>query len=380
MLRAALVFFLLLTVAGVRAHPILQNPVWIETSPGGLTVKMDVSVRELIVVQTDRSGPAATLSLEEAGDLAPKHSGYLLDHFHVKADGKLLTGSVAGIKPPKVIGEGLEGPDNSHFRYTIEYPLAAPPAVFTFSHNMCKEFPSAPGIPWDLSYAYRYGRKGETPVKFGALPLDREVSFSSGFVSSAGTDSGAAPVEAPVEEWNPGAITVIAKPMPELWFALWMVFVVAMALGGTLQTLWFKIAGVLWLGSYLTAHIILEYLPLWLVALLAGVVTVLTTVDTIYQHFASNATHRRIVLLLAGGAFFGIGLSHEQPGMMQGARMWMGLILICAAAAAGSAWGLKTAAARSSPRCRQLFVQLTSLVCCVAAVWLMLQLLEVDLW
>ena len=33
------------------AHPILQNPLWIDPSPKAVTLYLDVSVRELIVVQ-----------------------------------------------------------------------------------------------------------------------------------------------------------------------------------------------------------------------------------------------------------------------------------------------------------------------------------------
>ena len=174
-------FILLLTLVSAQAHPILQNPVWIESSPDHLTVKLDVSVREIIVVQGLAQASDGSVDMTEATGSAEKHRGYLLDHFHCKADDRLLTGTVVQIKPPKEIISAPDGPDNAHFRYTINYPLSGPPAVLTFSQNMCVEFPSAPGVPWDLSYAYRYGREGETPVKFGAMLRDREISFSSGF-------------------------------------------------------------------------------------------------------------------------------------------------------------------------------------------------------
>ena len=101
-----------------------------------------------------------------AAEMAERHRGYVLDHFHIKADGKLLKGTITNVAPPKRIGTGLEGPDRAHFTYTISYPLPKPPAIFEFSQDMCREFPSSPGVPWDLSYATRYGPP-ENPVMSG---------------------------------------------------------------------------------------------------------------------------------------------------------------------------------------------------------------------
>ena len=370
---ARLIFILLLTLAGAQAHPILQNPVWIESSPESLTLNLDVSVRELIVVQGLTQASDGSVDAEEAAGRAEKHRDYLLDHFQCKADGKLLAGNVVRIKPPKEIMAAPEGPDNAHFRYTITYPLSAPPAAFTFSQNMCVEFPSAPGVPWDLSYAYRYGREGETPVKFGALVRDREISFSSGFVPTPPAEAPPAAALTAGPEYTAVAITDLKVARPAVWLTLWLLFVSALALGRPAGLLWYQLAAALWFGSYLAAPHISGILPLWLLALPAGAVTILAAVDNIHARAAGGPACRRIVLLLTGAVLCGAALGHHQPGLMATTRGWMALLLLCAAAAAAVMHGLRILAGAG----RQLCVQLTSLACCGGAIFAMLRLLEV---
>ena len=373
---------LLLTLVSVQAHPILQNPVWIESSPDHLTIKLDVSVRELIVVQGLAQGSDGSVDLDEAAGTAEKHSGYLLDHFHCKADDRLLAGTVIQIKPPKEIISAPDGPDNAHFRYTINYPLSEPPGVLSFSQNMCVEFPSAPGVPWDLSYAYRYGREGETPVKFGVLLRDREISFSSGFARSYPIIS---PPASPADETNSGpatwrteAIRDIKIPRPGVWFVLWLLFVTTVTLGGFLRLLWYQLAAALWFGSYLAAPQITGVLPLWLLALLVGATAILAAADNIHANAASTAAcHRRVILLLSGALFCGASLGQVQPGLMDSTRGWMALLLLSALALAATLTGLRRLSGPAeSARCR-FCVQLSSLACCGGAIFAMLRLLEV---
>src|SRR5436190_5577414 len=110
---ARLLVLWLLTIAGVQAHPILENAAWIESSPDHITVRLRVSVRELIVVQGLPVTADGRVDPIQAEDLAPKHAPYLLDHWHVRADGQPVTGSVVNIASPEKIGQGAEGPDQS---------------------------------------------------------------------------------------------------------------------------------------------------------------------------------------------------------------------------------------------------------------------------
>lgn len=355
----------LLLVLKVAAHPILQNPVWIEAAPEKVTLKLDVSVRELIVVQKLETAEDGSVEVELAAEYAERHRGYLLDHFTVKADGKVLTGTIIDIRPPKRILTGLEGVDRSHFRYTIDYPLSAPPAVLSFVQTMCKEFPSAPGVPWDLSYAYRYGPPGQTPLKFGALVRDQELSFNTGFPAvkpADGTPSLAAP-------------SLATRAMPVEWAVLWLLFAAALGLNTGLRTIHIQTAAVLWLGAYLGAEFLA--LPSWLLIIGAGAATILAAVDNIYTWAGDTPPLRRRALLLAGSLCFGLALSQVQPHLFSGARQWMALLVILPLVNAAAAFGLRRFCSRKGEAALRGAVQLTSLAITGTAIWLMLRLLEV---
>ncbi len=351
---ARLILVLLTFTTGVRAHPILQNPVWIESGADGLTIKLDVSVRELIVVQGLPQPAEGLVDLGEAIERADRHTGYLLDHFQVKGDGVRLKGTVTAIVPPKVIGTGLEGPDNAHFRYTIDYRFDAPPAVLTFSQNMCVEFPSAPGVPWDLSYAYRYGPKGETPRKFGPLRRDQELSFTTGYVR-------------------------MRPALPGTLLALWAVFIVVTMLGGSLLAGSRSpgiVALMLWIAGMAAGKYLPAGPPFWLAALLSGAVTILTAADNIHRP-ASGPARRRIALLWSGFLSFGFAAGLQER-LFPSLDHWWRVSPLPAAIGAGFAGaGLLMLAKRSSPRVAACMVQFLSLAGCGGAIWLMLRLLEV---
>ncbi len=349
-----LLLLLLLFSAGARAHPILQNPVWIESATDGLTIKLDVSVRELIVVQGLPQSAEGLVDLDEAIERADRHEGYLLDHFQVKGDGVLLKGTVTAIVPPKVIGTGLEGPDNAHFRYTVDYKFALPPAVLTFSQNMCVEFPSAPGVPWDLSYAYRYGPKGETPRKFGPLRRDQELSFTTGFER-------------------------VRTPMPGMLLAMWAVFIFVTVFGSSFlagSPSPVTIALILWIAGMVAGKFLPASPPLWLATLLSGAVTILTAADNIHRP-VSGPTRRRLALLWSGFLSFGLAAGLQERVFPHLDQWWRVSPLIAAAGASLAGAAVLAFAKRSSPRGAAFMVQLCSLAGCGGAIWLMLSLLEV---
>jgi len=359
--RAALLLaLLLLTLAGARGHPILQNAVWIAASPDRVTVTLHVSARELIVVQGLPVSGDGRVDPLEAEDYAPRHSGYVLDHFLLKADGKLLSGAVQGIKPPALFHEGLEGPDRSHFVWTIEYPLATPPRVLSVAQTMCVEFPSSPGVPWDLSYAYRYGPHGETPWKFGVLVRDRELSFHTGFVSG-----------------GPEAGSIVRTPRPATLLGLWIVFLAACVLGSppALPRRAPLVLAVLTFAAGLAAGRHLPAIPLWALQLLGGACAMLTAVDNIHRRPDAPSRHRR-VLLGAGCLCFGAAFSAQERLAPELERWWHLLPLPAAIAAVLAAAGLTLLAQRQRATTARLLIQVSSLICCGDAAWLMLTLLE----
>ena len=369
--RAARLFtWLLLTLAGAQAHPILQNPVWIAASPDRITVDLHVSIRELIVVQgltVTADGRVDTLQAEE---LAPKHAGYLLDHWQIKADGTPLTGTVTEIKPPKTIGEGLEGPDRAHFVYTIEYPLAHPPAVLSFRQTMCVEFPSAPGVPWDLSYAYRYGPHGETPRKFGAMARDQTLNVKTGFgPATPGTSPGDPPASGP---------EIIHEPMPATLLGLWIVFLAATVIGRTFSLhAPFPYTGpvIAWAAGFLAMRFLPAGAPAWLLYLIAGAVTIFTAADNIHSA-ASGPRRYRLALLYTGALVFGAIAAAQVRAFPQLDRLWQLAPLPAAAIAVLIGAGIARIASQNQARTATLLMQVASLICCLDAAWLMLKLLE----
>lgn len=369
LLRGLLLLLGLWLGAGTgTAHPILQNPVWIEASPEKVTLRLDVSVRELIVVQKLETSSDGSVEVELAAEYAERHRDYLLDHFHVKADGRPLTGNITGITPPRQITTGLEGPDRAHFRYHIDYPLTTPPAVLSFSQDMCKEFPSAPGVPWDLSYAYRYGPPGATPLKFGALLRDNAITFHTGFAGTAATTPSGTGLTVPSE---------VTRTRPVPWTVLWILFAAAMGLNRALPKLWIKTGAVLWMGGYLAAGLSDHRIPEWLPVLAAGAVTILAAADNIYTWAGDSPEKRRRALLLTGCLVFGWGLSPLQPAGVSSARLWMVLLVILPIVTAAAMAGLKTLLKRKGVPALRGFIQLTSLALCLAAIRFMLELLDV---
>jgi hypothetical protein len=351
---ARLLALWLLTLTCVRAHPVLENPVWIESSPDRVTVTLHVSVRELIVVQGLPVTTDGKVDPLEAEDIAPKHSGYILDHWQIKADGEPVTGTVTAIKPPASISQGEEGPDRAHFVWTLEYPLPRPPKTLTFSQNMCVEFPSAPGVPWDLSYACRYGPHNETPRKFIRMVRDTPLTFTTGFI-------------------------LVREPMTATVLGLWIVFIAASVLGRTsaLPSPFPYTGPVVVFGAgVLTTSLLPEWVPLWLLYLLAGAASIFTAVDTIYSA-AAGPRRYRLALLYTGALIFGAIFAQQYHDFPALDRLWHLAPLPAAMVAVLIGAGVLFAVRGRAARIQVLFVQIAALICCLDAAWLMLKLLEV---
>ena len=358
-LRWCLLLTVLLTM-GARAHPILQNPMWIEFTPEGLEVRVDVSVRELIVVQGLPQDVDGMVDEGLAEELAPKHMPYLLDHLTFRADGLPLAGSVVRIEPPKKIGKGLEGPDRAHFNVYLVYPFGGvTPRTISVSHRMCVEFPSAPGVPWDFSYAYRFGPKG-APPQLGALYRDREVVFTTGL----GPVAGAAGEEAGQR------VDLTPERTRRRWAALAVVWSLPAGLGsGGLSGKWRRGAAVAWLAAFLGMNLSGAALPEVLAAFACGSATVLLAMEQIHE---GRTLRRRGVLLVVGAAMFGLALAGVVP--VQGGRPWLaGLLAACLLAAAG-AWALSRRLSQRDGGGARAMRQVVALAAAGGAVVLMLQL------
>ena len=281
--RLLLGCWLLLAGQGM-AHPILQNPMWIEVGPDLIKVKLYVSLRELSVVQGLPIAADGAVDGDLAAETAPRHSAYVLDHLSFRADGQPLTGKVSAIAPPKLIGKGVEGPDRAHFIYRLEYPLAQPPAQVSLSHTMVQEFPSAPGVPWDLSYTYRFGPPDATPLEFGSITRGAEVSYKTGFAQPAGAVPAA---EQPVSTLPQlirialfGAAFGLGVGRRDRWLRRLLALIPAVLLG------WGLGAGLGW------------KMPGFLAVALGGIGILLVSVDNIHRPLAEPGRRRGVLAVL----------------------------------------------------------------------------------
>ncbi|MES2709194.1 MAG: hypothetical protein V4726_21540 [Verrucomicrobiota bacterium] len=282
--RALLLVWLAAGWAG--AHPMLQNPLWIEITPRRLAVKLQVSVRELCVVQGLPITVEGTVDEGQAEDTAPRHSGYVLDHLEFRADGGLLTGRVLGIDPPERIKQGGEGTDNSHFTYRLEYPLSKPLATgLTLTQTMVKEFPSAPGVPWDLSYAFRCGTAANPMKSIGVLPRDTRISFRA--------DGSMAAEERTAGSGKPDVLPPAQAGLMALWAAL--------GLNAASRRDALRVAvsgGVAFAGGGAAAVFGGFQAPGFVLAALAGVGVLLTAVDNIHRPGAPPDRRRFLLAVL----------------------------------------------------------------------------------
>jgi hypothetical protein len=358
-MRGRLLCCLLLlgNLASALGHPILQNPMWIEFTEAGLEVRVDMSVRELIVVQGLPQDSDGSVDYDLALDLAPKHMPYLLDHLSFRADGEPLKGTIESIDPPKVIGKGLEGPDRAHFNVHVRYPFAGRPRTVAVSHRMCEEFPSAPGVPWDFSYAYRFGPKGAVP-QLGALYRGKEVVFSTGFGPVIGEASGA------VER-----IDVNPRRGSD-WMLLTVLWAFLAGLGsGVLPVRLYQWAALAWLASFLGMTLSGSVLAHPLPAFLCGAAAALLAMDLLYAGGAGPS--RRGILVVCGAAAFGAALAGIAPG--EGGKPWLATLLGCALLAAGTGIFLQRKLRDDRPGLRA-FRQVLALAAAGEALWIMLHL------
>ncbi len=353
----------------VSAHPILQNPMWVEVTPDGLKVKLYVSIRELSVVQGLPIAGDGAVDTALAVETAPRHSGYVLDHLSFRADGVPLSGKVTSIEPPKEVGKGMEGPDRAHFVYRLEYSLGQPPARIALSHTMVQEFPSAPGVPWDLSYTYRFGPPGAVPVKYGSIPRGVEVIYPTGFGQPLGV----------------AAESETAAPR---WLLMLGIGLLGAALGlgtGRREDRFRLVAGAalsFLAGCGLGAGLDWK-MPAFLAAALPGIGIMLVSVDNIHRA-AAALDRRRLALMLifpavAGLAVWGIAAQGPRPEI---AWCAYGLVLLAGMAVVGSmlGGGAESAEACGEKQGRGAVIQFGSLLTCGAGLVVLLEGLGVRPW
>jgi hydrogenase/urease accessory protein HupE len=148
----------------VSAHPVAQGAMLITISPQNVTVRVTVSIEEVLVA--DAYGPESSRA-KSAIAAAEGHGAYLLKHLRISADGRALTGervhSLSPILP--------ERPDR--LVYEFIYPLSAPGSEFRFEEDVLNEIEFAPGNRWETSYIIQLAEEGRTPRE-GLLMTSRQ--------------------------------------------------------------------------------------------------------------------------------------------------------------------------------------------------------------
>lgn len=135
----------------VWAHPVSQGSMDISLLSDRIEILVRVSQEELWV--------AEALSKEESRrGLEPinRHAEYLLDHLHIRADGKPLSGRA--VELPQTLAGFLP--------YRFEYPLkTAEPRQIEMRQDVLREFEFAPGNAWEASYVVRIVSGGKTTAE-----------------------------------------------------------------------------------------------------------------------------------------------------------------------------------------------------------------------
>ena len=126
------------------AHPVAQGAMEITVAEQALTVRVSVTLEEVLVASAYGPENARDLSPTEA---ARRHGPYLLGHLHVKADGVRIQGRLVS---PEPLTERL-----NHFAYQFEFPLPKALSVLALEQNVLNEFDFAPGNRWEASYVVR---------------------------------------------------------------------------------------------------------------------------------------------------------------------------------------------------------------------------------
>jgi hydrogenase/urease accessory protein HupE len=133
-----------------QAHPISQGAMRVMISADRLTVRVSVTLEEILVAAAYSPGGAAVPSREQA---AQQHGNYLLEHLRLSADGHRLRGRLLSL------GDAEEKQPN-RFIYIFEYPLGSPGTEFSVEEDVLNEFEFSPGNRWEASYVVQLAQDG----------------------------------------------------------------------------------------------------------------------------------------------------------------------------------------------------------------------------
>src|SRR5262249_421298 len=118
-----------------------------------------------------------------------------LKHFHLSADGKVLTGKVVRVTPPKKDAVHALDIQAEPVYYDFEYAFdpAAPPASIELKEDVLNEVPAAHGTNFECSYVTGIEQEGRAGQDGLLLTPKMPVSFKGDWTPLPAAPAAAAP-------------------------------------------------------------------------------------------------------------------------------------------------------------------------------------------
>ena len=189
--RSAGLLVILLVLIGfsrtnMSAHPVAQGSLELAIEPNAVRTTFRVSNEQIFVASTFAQGAQAAASLEE---IWQGHGKYLLEHVHVAADAKPLTGGeLVRVEPPS------DRTTNGFTVYELSFPTASPQVSrVSVRQDLLAGIDFAPGNPWEATFVARILKDGKVIEEARLLgpkqPLEVSIG-SEAAIASAHSESG----------------------------------------------------------------------------------------------------------------------------------------------------------------------------------------------
>ncbi|MEY4487688.1 MAG: hypothetical protein RIQ79_196 [Verrucomicrobiota bacterium] len=183
-----------LTLAA-RAHPILQDTMWVDFEPALVRVAVNVSLKEIHLAQGVADSPDHPMTPPEVDQMLDRQGYYLLGHLTLSVGEKALKGSVVKLTHPTEPGEAAK----TFYQYELVYPLdGPPPPAITFRNDMLADRTYAAGTTYDQSYVVRAKRHDAAEATAWLLTYREAATIPTGWDAPAARATAAATVSAPV--------------------------------------------------------------------------------------------------------------------------------------------------------------------------------------
>ena len=234
---------------------------------------------------------------------------------------------------------------------------------------MCKEFPSAPGIPWDLSYSLHYhdltAAANALPV-IGVIPRDQEMVYVTNWAPVRTPDPDVRARE--VSRW-----TLLAGLEAALLLVLWLAGGSPLSQGLLRWPVVSALLAVCFIAGLRTSD---SNMPAWLVAGGGGVISCLMAMDLLFSATGRPGLRSRIfgslLLLLIAAVLVHAPWPMNSRGTSTQVLTFLAPVLVAIAALAGLAGKLP-----ASPVPRALR-QLLALVWVLATLSILLDVIGVS--